>query len=107
ARGLSAAPQAAGAGKAQGEAEGFEGKEEKEVDAALQLADERARHRVPRPGMGRPGARRPAALRVPDPRGRAGGPELVDDLEEARELPPGLCGFRADEGRTLHGFPGC
>ena len=40
--------------------------------------------------MGRPGSRRSHALRVPDPRGRAGGVELVHDSQQARELPAAL-----------------
>ena len=52
--------------------------------------DDPAVHRLPRRGVGRAGPRRPAAVRVPDPRGRAGRAELVDDPAQARGLPPGV-----------------
>ena len=48
--------------------------------------------------MGRAGARRPHALRVPRARGRAGGPVVVDDPQQARRLSPRFADF--DPGRS-------
>ena len=68
-------------------------------EAALRLAEEPARHRLPRRGVGRPGARRPQALRMPHARGRAGGAFLGHDPRQARELPARVRALRHEKGR--------
>src|SRR5205823_9142848 len=65
--------------------------EQSRRQASLSLEPgERAIPAISRQGMGRAGARRRAALRVPDPGRRPGGPRLVDDPQQARQLPQGL-----------------
>src|SRR5262245_21639027 len=54
-----------------------------------------------RRGVGRPGPRRPDSLRVSDPGRGAGRPVLVDDPQQARELPAGLRRLRPRQGRAL------
>src|SRR5438094_9762170 len=51
------------------------------------MGAQRALDPLSRRRMGCPAARRQKAVRVPDPRGRAGRPELGHDPEEAGKLP--------------------
>ena len=69
---------------------------------ALRLGRLRSNDRLPRPRVGRAGPRRPPALRVADPRRRAGRSELGHDPSQARELPRGLRQLRPRAHRPLH-----
>src|SRR6266850_4380817 len=61
--------------------------------------------RVPRPRVGGAVPRRSAPLRDDRARGRPGRPVLVDDSEEAGELPEGLRGLRSGQGRPVRRAP--
>src|SRR5712691_1315906 len=62
---------------------------------------QRALSPLPRRGVGGAGPRRPAALRVPDPRRRPGRLVLVDDPQQAGQLPQGIRPVRPRKGRAL------
>src|SRR6266705_5130478 len=62
---------------------------------------QRAVSALPRRGMGGAGPRRPAALRVPGPRRRPGRLVLVDDPQQAGQLPQGVRPVRPKKGCAL------
>src|SRR5712691_6444296 len=62
---------------------------------------QRALSPLPRRGMGGAGPRRSAALRIPGPRRRPGRLVLVDDPQQAGQLPQGVRPIRPRKGRAL------
>src|SRR5687768_16297140 len=56
--------------------------------------------------MGRARARRPGAVRVPDPRRRAGRAVVGDHSPQARALSRSVCGFRSRPRRAIHAGAG-